>query len=164
MAVRDDDTVAVVDGPSVYRLFASHANGMDDPRDVAVGPSASASATRDAAGAAGSSGKDLPVNLEPRFSLLLPDGNATRVIDRGHNETATLALAGADGDGDVISYRIDTPLAYVSLQAGSQPGAATLTVNTTAASPGVYHLRIIANDGTEDEWESYAILIADDTQ
>ena len=34
-------------------------------------------------------------------------------------------------------------------------------INTTGAAPGAYSFKIIANDGTEDEWVGYAVLIAD---
>ena len=38
VAVKDEDAVTMIDGTTISYLFDRRANGMDDPRDVAVGP------------------------------------------------------------------------------------------------------------------------------
>ena len=40
-----------------------------------------------------SGGKESPANMESAFSLYLPDGNATRIVELGQSDTVTLTLA-----------------------------------------------------------------------
>ena len=40
-----------------------------------------------------SGGKESPANMEPVFSLYLPDGNATRIVELEQSDIVTLTLA-----------------------------------------------------------------------
>ena len=162
IAVKDDGVVTMINGTTISYLFDRRANGMDDPRDVAVGPAAPSGAS----GASGTSeAEDISTyNSEPEFGIF-SDGIPLHVIQISMNSTMTFTVNGTDDDGDTISYRLDDDApSFVTITEGTSPNTAILTVNATGVATGeAYQFKIIANDGTEDEWNGYAVLIDDGT-
>ena len=129
---------------------------------MAIGPAPppGAGSASGAGGASGAAGAERQ-NSEPEFELYMPDGTPVRVIEMNQSGTLSLAVNGTDADGDTISYRLDPAFDIITLTQGGAPNSAILHINATGAASGAYSFKIIANDGTEDEWAGYAVLIAE---
>ena len=162
VAVKDDDAVTMINGTTISYLFDRRANGMDDPRDVAVGPAAPSGASGASAPSGTSEAEDISTrNNEPEFDIFSSDGIPLHVIQISMNSTMTFTVNGTDDDGDTISYRLDDDApSFVTITEGTLPNTAILTINATGVTTGeAYQFKIIANDGTEDEWNGYAVLV-----
>ena len=164
VAVKDDESVSVINGTSISRLFASGTGNLDDPRDVVIGPAIAAGAgTAGAEAATGvdEAGSDTR-NSEPEFELYAPDGTPVRLVEVAQSANTTLTVSGSDADGDAISYRLEAAPDFLVLTPGTEPNTAILRVNATGVNPGAYPFKIVANDGIEDEWTGYAVLIEEE--
>ena len=173
---KDYDNVAAISPQgTVSKFVPNDANGLDDPRDVVIGPAYSTSSSDSASGASGSAesstgaagsqgnqedGSQGGQNEEPEFELVREDGSIVwgPITLQG---SASFTVRAYDAEGDVVSIGVVLdlmPEGAISVT-DHRNSTATISIDASQLSSGTYVFLITVSDAQNQEREPYAVIV-----
>ena len=172
----DDNVVAISPQGTVSKFVPDDANGLDDPKDVVIGPtyfaSSATSSTSSASGASGGTesstsssrgsqdGSTGGQNEEPEFELVREDGSVVwGPITLQGSASFTVRAFDAEGDAVSIGVVLDLMPGEAISVTDHGNGTATVSIDASQLSPGTYVFLITVSDARNQEHEPYAVIV-----